>query len=133
VKKDSLTVSAVIPGAPEAIYKAWMSSAGHGAMTGSKAQVTARVGGKFSAWEGYIEGKTLELEPSKRIVQSWRTTDFSAEEEDSRLEVTLVKAKGGTKVTFKQTNIPSGQAAEYKKGWADFYFKPMKKYFAGKA
>jgi hypothetical protein len=27
-----------------------------------------RVGGKFTAWDGYIEGITLEMEPDKRIV-----------------------------------------------------------------
>ena len=133
MKKDSTTTSAVIPASPEDIYKAWMSSSGHSAMTGSKAQVTPRVGGKYSAWDGYIAGKTLELEPPMRIVQTWRSTDFSAEDEDSRLEIVLAKARGGTKVTLKHTNIPRGQAAEYKKGWVDFYFKPMKKYFSGKA
>ncbi len=133
MKKDSLTVSAVIPGSPEQIYSAWMSSAGHEEMTGSKATVTPRVGGKFSTWEGYIQGTTRELTPSSRIVQDWRTTDFSAEDEDSRLEITFAKARGGTRVTLRHTNIPAGQAAEYRKGWVDFYFRPMKKYFAGKA
>jgi activator of HSP90 ATPase len=107
-----------------------MSGKGHGEMTGSSAKVTARVGGKFSGWDGYIEGRTLELEPGTRIVQSWRTSDFSADEPDSRLEVVLAKTKGGTRITLKHTNIPAGQGAEYRKGWIDFYFKPMKKYFA---
>ena len=133
MKSDSLTISAVVPASPEQIYKAWLSSAGHSAMTGSKAQVTARVGGKFSAWDGYITGTTLELEPASRILQGWRTSDFPDDAADSRLEVLLTKARGGTKVTLKHTNIPPGQAAEYKKGWVDFYFKPMKKHFASKS
>ena len=125
-KTDSIKASAVIPARPEAIYAAWMSSKGHGEMTGSSASVTARVGSKFSAWDGYISGKTLELKPHSRILQSWRTTDSDEEEPDSLLEILLVEAKGGTRVTLNHTNIPTGHGPEYKKGWIDFYFKPMK-------
>jgi activator of HSP90 ATPase len=130
MKTDSIKVSAVIAADPKAVYDAWMSSKGHGAMTDSSAKVTARVGGAFSAWEGYISGKTLKLEPGSRIVQSWRTTEFGEKDPDSHLEVLLEKAKGGTKVTLVHTNIPAGHGAEYRKGWIDFYFKPMKEYFA---
>ena len=131
MKTDSIRLSAVVAAEPKAVYTAWMSSKGHGAMTGSGAKITARVGSAFSAWDGYISGKTLELvEAGSRIVQSWRTTDFESGEPDSLLEVLLEKARGGTRVTLVHTNIPAGHGAEYRKGWLDFYFKPMKDYFA---
>ena len=129
-KTDSIKASAVIPAQPEAIYAAWMSSKGHGEMTGSGAKVSARVGSRFSAWDGYISGKTLELTPHSRILQSWRTTDFTEEEPDSLLEILLAKTKGGARVTLNHSKIPAGHGPEYKKGWVDFYFKPMKEYFA---
>ncbi len=129
MKRDSIKVSAVIPADPQAVYDAWMSTKGHTAMTGNAAKVTARVGGAYTAWDGYISGKTLELEPGKRILQSWRSTDFEKEDADSKLEILLEKAKGGTKVTLVHTEIPAGQGAEYRKGWIDFYFKPMKDWF----
>jgi activator of HSP90 ATPase len=132
MKTDSIRASAVVHAEPAAVYAAWMSSRGHGAMTGSGAKITARVGAAYSAWDGYISGKTLELEKDTRILQSWRTTDFGADDADSTLEVLLEKAKGGTKVTLVHTNIPAGHGAEYRKGWLDFYFKPMKEYFASK-
>ena len=90
------------------------------------------MGGKYTAWDGYISGKTLELEPGKRIVQSWRSTEFPADAPDSRLEVELSPVKTGTRVTLKHSNLPAGSSAEYRKGWIDFYFTPMKKYFSGK-
>ncbi len=130
MKKDTITVSAVIPAEPAAVYKAWMSSKGHTAMTGSAATVTPRAGCRFSAWDGYISGKTLSLKPPSRITQSWRTTEFDEDDEDSKLEVVLEKAKTGTKVTLKHTHIPAGQGPGYRKGWIDFYFTPMKEYFS---
>ena len=64
--RNGFKLSAVIPAKPSEIYKMWLSSKGHSAMTGSTAKVTGKVGGKFSAWDGYIFGKTLELEPERR-------------------------------------------------------------------
>jgi len=130
MKGNTITVSAIIPAEPAVIYKAWMSSKGHSLMTGSGAKIAAKVGGKYTAWDGYISGKTLELEPGERIVQSWRSTDFAKDAEDSRLEVSLSPARGGTKVTLTHSDLPAGSSAEYRKGWLDFYFTPMKRYFS---
>jgi activator of HSP90 ATPase len=123
-------VSTVIQAPPEKIYKAWLSSAGHAAMTGGSAKVSAKLGAEFEAWDGYIRGKNLILEPGKRIVQSWRTTEFSAEEKDSQIEVTFEKAGAGTKIIIHHTGLPA-HGMEYKQGWVDNYFEPMKKYFEG--
>ena len=65
-------------------------------------------------------------------MQAWRTTEFAPGDPDSRLEVLLEKTARGTKVTLVHTNIPAGQGPEYRKGWLDFYFKPMKEYFGSK-
>ena len=127
--KNGFKVSAIIPAKPADIYKAWLSTKGHTAMTGSAARVNGKVGGKFSAWDGYIFGKTLELTPDQRIVQGWRTSEFPDDAPDSRLEVLLEEVKAGTKVTFIHTELPKGQADSYRLGWEDFYFKPMKEYF----
>jgi activator of HSP90 ATPase len=123
------TVSAAIPATPKAIYDVWLSSNGHAAMTGSAAKVSSHPGGAFTAWNGYISGKNLKLEPSRRIVQSWRTTEFASDDEDSQIDVQLERVKSGAKLTLHHTNIPDGQS-NYRKGWRECYFEPMKKHFA---
>ncbi len=127
--KNGFKLSAIIPATPAEIYKSWLSGKGHSAMTGSTAKVTGKVGVKFSAWDGYISGRTLELEPDRRIVQAWRTSEFPDDAPDSHLEVFLEETNTGTKMTITHTEIPPGQADSYKQGWKDFYFKPMKEYF----
>jgi len=129
MKRDSITISAVIPAEPGAVYRAWMSSKGHSLMTGSSARIRATAGGTFTAWDGYIRGRTRQLQPGARIVQSWRTTDFADDAEDSRLEVIFAPARGGTRLTLKHTGLPPGSATEYRRGWWDFYLRPMKEYF----
>ncbi len=128
---DSFTVALVIPASPEAIYKAWLSSKGHAEMTGAPAKCSARPSGVFSAWDGYITGKNVELVPNEKIVQAWRTSEFSTDDPDSRIEVELSAAKTGTKVTLKHSGIPAGQGDGYKSGWDEYYFRPMKAHFGG--
>ena len=128
---EKIKLSAVITATPKEIYNAWLDSKAHSAFTGGgAAKIDPKVKGKFTAWDDYISGRNLELVPNKKIVQAWRTTEFPAKHPDSRLEVILEPSAKGTKVTFVHTDIPDGQSADYKKGWKDFYFTPMKKYFS---
>ncbi|MBI2857945.1 MAG: SRPBCC domain-containing protein [Chloroflexi bacterium] len=127
---DSFKISAVLPAKPERVYRAWLDSVEHSEFTGGHAEVDPKVGGKFTAWDGYIRGTTVELQPEKRIVQQWRTTEFPESSPDSRLEVLLEPMPRGARITLEHTDIPEGQGPQYKKGWRDYYFKPMRKYFA---
>ena len=126
---ESFTLTTIMPASPKEIYDAWLSSQGHSQMTGSHAEVKGGSGGAFTAWDGYIWGKTLELEADHRIVQAWRTSEFPEDSPDSRLEILLEKDQVGTKITLIHTNIPEGQSESYKQGWEDFYFTPMRAYF----
>ena len=126
---ELIQLSIEIPVSARRIYEAWLNSEEHAAFTGGEATVDPNINGEYTAWDGYIQGKTIELEPYKRIVQTWRTTDFLESSPDSRLEVLLEEAEGGTKVTLIHSNIPQGQARLYEQGWKDFYFEPMKQYF----
>ncbi|NIS79253.1 MAG: hypothetical protein GTO14_03320 [Anaerolineales bacterium] len=121
-------VSEIIPAIPEKIYNAWLSSEGHSEMTGSPARTSNVVGEAFEAWDGYIQGKNIELKHAARIVQTWRTSEFSDTDEDSRLEVLLESHEKGTRVTIRHSNLPE-HGMQYRQGWIDAYFNPMKEYF----
>lgn len=115
---------------PRAVYEAWIDGDKHTAMTGAGATSEPREGGRFTAWDDYIEGRHLELHAPSRIVQSWRTSEFPAKAPDSRLIVLFEPDAGGTRVTIVHTDIPEGQGAQYEQGWKDHYLTPMKRYFA---
>lgn len=126
---ESITVSAAFNVSRQKLYRAWLNSQKHTEFTGSAAKTSSRKDGKFEAWEGYISGKNLELLPFERILQSWRTTEFNKNDPDSLVEVIFEEKNGKTIVTINHSNIPKGQGKGYKKGWIEFYFKPMKQYF----
>ena len=124
-------ISDVIPASPEEIYEAWLNSEEHTRMTGGQAKVSRNDGETFEAWDGYIQGKNLELAYPRRILQQWRTTEFDETEKDSQLEILLDPVGDGTRVTIRHSALPA-HGMQYRQGWIDAYFLPMKKYFGGK-
>ncbi len=123
------TVTALFPASPQEVYQAWMTSEGHSQMTGSPANISSQVGGEFTAWDGYIQGRNLELEPDERILQSWRTAEFAADEPDSLIELILEPVGSQTRVTLHHTQLPP-HGGQYEQGWVDSYFEPMQEYFS---
>jgi activator of HSP90 ATPase len=108
------------------VYEALIDSKKHSEFTGGKAVISRRVGGKFTAYDGYAEGKNVELVPDKKIVQTWRASDWP-EGQISEVTFALEETDGKTKLTFTQTNIPADQAGDIAQGWRDYYWKPLKK------
>jgi activator of HSP90 ATPase len=117
---------------PAEVYDTFLNPKKHAAFTGSAATGSARVGGRFSAWDGYISGVHRELVRGRRIVQDWQTTEWPEAAPPSRLELSFEAVKGGTAVRMVQSNVPAGQADSLRQGWIDFYWTPLKDYFSGR-
>jgi len=126
---SSIRQSVTVKASPVQVYEALMDSRSHAEITGSPANMTKKIGGKFTAWDGYIMGKNLELARGKKIVQEWRTTEWPEGFSPSRLEITLEEKGRGTLLRMVQTNVPPSQRDDYAQGWTDCYWKPLKKYF----
>ncbi len=127
---EKIELSTIIPATPDQVYQAWLDGKIHSAFTGSLATGEAKTNAKFTAGDGYIWGENLELIPSQRIVQSWRTTDFPPQSLNSRLEINLKATSEGTKITITHSDIPEGQSQDYYQGWIDYYFEPLQAYFS---
>ncbi len=121
-------IKTIINAPLEIIFSAFLDSEGHTHMTGGEATVSDKVGEAFNVWDGYIWGKNLEIEPNKRILQTWRTTEFLDDEEDSILELQFSDVDGETEITLIHSNLPA-HGEKYKHGWEDHYFTPMRDYF----
>ncbi len=108
------------------IYEMLMDSKKHAKFTGSKASMSRKVGGKISAYDGYIEGKNLELVKDKKIVQKWRGSDWP-EGHFSMAIFELRKARNGTRLLFTQKEVPDEHYKAIKDGWIEHYWNKMKK------
>jgi len=114
---------------PGEVYDAFITAKKHAAFTGSRAAGRAKVGERFTAYDGYIWGKNLELKEGRKIVQEWQTTEWPLEAPPSILEFTFKEKKGGTEVTMVHSQVPEEQAESYRQGWEDYYWIPLREYF----
>jgi len=130
MKLEVIRQKAVIGASPEEVYDAYVNPKKHAEFTGSPATGTPRVGGTFTAWDGYISGKFLVLERGKRVVHEWKTTEWPAGYPPSLIELTFrMKGKRGTELTMVHSSVPAEQAEEYAQGWKEHYWNPLKDYF----
>jgi activator of HSP90 ATPase len=124
----------IIPKAtPKQVYRAFVDPKIHGKFTDSKATGKPVVGGKFTAWDGYIFGRFLELEEGKTVVQEWVSTDFPEGYSPSKLILTFTEVPKGTEITLMHSDVPNEIADDTADGWVDFYWDPLKKYFKKEA
>lgn len=128
MKTTTIRQSVRLPAPPAAVYAALTDSKRHAAFTGASARMSRRIGGRMSAYGGYISGKTLGLFPGRGLVQTWRTTEWPEGCADSRLEIHLAPAGAGTRLTMIHSNVPASQAKDYARGWRDYYWKPLRAY-----
>jgi len=115
---------------PEKLYNDWLDSKAHSSFTGGEAHISNSLNSEFSCWDGYISGRIKELEPAKRILQSWRTSEFKELDEDSILEVLFNNLPtGNTLFILNHWNLSEDDIEKYKSGWVEHYLKPMKDYY----
>ena len=115
-------LSASIPAEPSDVYDAWLSSERHSAMTGGSATIDPVVGGRYVAWDGFITGETIVLEPRRRVVQTWRTTKFTDADVDSQIDVRFEPEGGGTRLTVRHSAVPADDRGYEEGGWERSYF-----------
>ena len=123
----------ILPCTARRAYEAWLNSKIHGEMVDGNAKIDPKVNGEFSVWDKTITGKTIEIDPKKRrIVQNWRYEyDNWPKENFSKLTVEFLPFENGQcKLRMRHSQLPAEFADEIESGWKDYYFTPMKKYFA---
>jgi activator of HSP90 ATPase len=131
IMTTTIRQSVTFPASPQDVYDLLMDTKKHSAFTNAKARISTAVGGSYSAYDGYIAGKNLELKRGKLILQSWRAVDWP-EGILSTVKFVFEKVPAGTKLTFTHTDVPSGEVEDFKQGWIDNYWKPMKEYLKNK-
>ena len=110
------------------IYEALLSSEKHTKLIGDTAEISDRVDETFKTFSGYAEGKNVELIPGKKIVQTWRASDWP-EDHYSTITFELEGSEEGAVINFTQIDIPEGRVEEYEAGWQNNYWSPMQEFF----
>jgi activator of HSP90 ATPase len=130
LETTTITQAVTIPAKPVQVYDALINPLKHAAFTGAAATGDAVEGGAFSAWDGYITGTYVKLQRARQILAEWKTTEWPAGYPASQLNLSFQDSDAGTLVTMVHSEVPLSQAEAYRKGWTDYYWTPLKEYFA---
>lgn len=110
------------------IYHALLSTDEHSKIIGDKANVSDKVGGTFTTFSGYAEGKNIELIPNEKIVQTWRASDWPPGH-FSTITFRFKNTDNGAEIYFTQENLPQGTIDEFDAGWKDNYWDNIIEFF----
>lgn len=90
----------------------------------------AKVGGKFSIFDGNVTGEFLTLEPPKHVVQTWRLAQWP-EGHYSQQEI-FFDQNDVDRVTVMRvtwTGVPVGQEEVVQRNWEGYYVRSIKQTF----
>lgn len=118
----------LLPATPAEVYLALTNPVSIEIWTGEPAEMVAEPNTGFSLWEGSIQGKNLEFEEGKKIVQQWY---FGDQEPASIVTIKLHADKHGTSAELKHTNIPDEDYDDIVEGWNTAYFGSLEDFFSG--
>lgn len=127
----TLRQTVILKASPGRVYAALMDSRRHAAFTGDAATLSRRVGGAFSCYGGYITGITLELVPSRRIIQAWRSEDWPKGTYSIVTFALSRGTRGTTRLVFTQAGVPAPDAKAKSAGWRSHYWAPLAAYLKG--
>jgi activator of HSP90 ATPase len=106
---------------PDALYELYMDSSKHSRATGAPAEISPNEGGSYSAHNGYITGRNLQLVKNRLIVQTWRAQSWDKTDVDSTFIIYL-EAAG---------KVPDSAEEGLNAGWHKMYWEPWRLYLAG--
>ena len=129
MKTKALQQTVTFKASPRQVYDMLMDSKKHQSLSGQRAKISRKVGGKFTAWDSHISGFNLVLKPGEKIVQAWRATGWWPDHY-SIATYDIAKTHGGTRLKFTQIGIPPGRYSGHQRGWIETYWTPMKEIFA---
>lgn len=124
--------SVVLPASARELYATYLSPKGHGAITGGKVLVSPRPGSGFRAFGGALRGRMLQTISSRLIVQSWRSSAFRKDDPDSTLIIRFTPVGKRARIDLVHVNVPDHDYAGVNKGWKNYYWKPWRRYLAGR-
>ncbi len=125
----SIKQQAMIPASPARVYEVLADAAALSALSGMPGLPGRSAGEEFSAFDGHVTGRQIELVPGERIVQAWR---FPVWEPGtySIVRFTLVPEVGGTRLVIEQHGEPEDWHVHVDTNWPTFYLTPLTNHFS---
>jgi activator of HSP90 ATPase len=128
--EESIHQEVVFKASRQRVYDSLTDDKQFGKLTGGlPTRISRGVGGGFTLFAGRITGRHVELVPSERIVQAWRSESWGPGVY-SIATFALTDQGSDTKLVLDHRGFPKGQAEDLAGGWTSHYWEPLSKYLA---
>lgn len=124
--RNVITDSVVLPATAARLFEMYLDPVEHAAFTGQPVTIGAERGAKFEAFGGALTGQILHVVPPQLIVQSWRSTEFRAEDPDSTLILTFTPEGDQGRIDLTHLDVPDHDVDGVTEGWGKFYWTPWR-------
>ncbi len=137
----SIQQQATIPASPAQVYAILADAEALSALSGTSGQAGRLPGEEFSAFDGHVTGRQIDLVPDQRVVQAWRFPVWEPGQY-TIVRFTLEAEAGGTRLTIDQDGEPEEADAlgchqtwhdHLDANWPTFYLAPLTKHFGAQA
>jgi activator of HSP90 ATPase len=125
----SIQQQAMIPASPAQVYAVLADADALSALSGMGGVPGRSAGEAFSAFDGHVTGRQIELVPGERIVQAWRFPAW-APGKYSVVCFTLTAEADGTRLVIDQHGEPEDWHDHIDTNWPTFYLTPLTAHFS---
>jgi activator of HSP90 ATPase len=127
-RRSIIRQSIVLPAAPAKLFAMYLDPKKHAAITGGAVTISAKPNSRFRAFNGSLSGRTLLAEKPHLIVQSWRSTNFRADDADSTLFLSFhAEGKSKGRIELVHLDVPKGDYKGVMEGWELYYWTPWRR------
>jgi uncharacterized protein YndB with AHSA1/START domain len=131
IKTDNIFQVIEIESPVADVYKALTDPALLTRLTGMKAEMDVKEGGKFNAWNNKSHGYIMRLITDKRIVQSWYHDEFP----DGMYSIVIIdleQTETGSRVSFNHIGVPEDTSGWLTESWKKDFWVPLSEHLADK-
>ncbi|SFI28523.1 Activator of Hsp90 ATPase homolog 1-like protein [Collimonas sp. OK307] len=120
----------VLKAPPEALFEMYVDPVMHQAITGLPVTIGGEAGAEFSAFDGALTGVMLQVAKPRLIVQTWRSSAFTADDPDSILILSFHTQGEHGRIELVHLDVPDQDYEQVKIGWREKYFEPWREFLA---
>ena len=92
---------------------------------GGVTEFSEKPGGKFVYLDGTVEGSNLYLQTNRRLLQSWRVSDWPAGKNSTVRINAEPEGQNGTQLIVVQQDVPPNFLKKTDELWSLHFWKPM--------
>jgi uncharacterized protein YndB with AHSA1/START domain len=126
----TITQDAFFAAPPSEVFQVFVDARSHGLMSGGeRAEIDARVGGRFLVFNGAVSGAFREIVPDRRLGMSWRDCDWP-DDHAADLQLLFMSLSGGRSAHVQLTlaRVPRDKARQTADAWREHYWVPIAEY-----